>query len=354
MVGLEEPVLDDEARKLLREVQPLGVILFARNMPDRETLLTLTAALREENPNYLLAIDHEGGRVDRMPSGFTKMPPALQMAACADPGMLRKAGRLHASELRAAGFDVNFAPVLDVHTNPDNPVIGDRSFGTTPEQVIHNALPYLQGLAEGGVIGCGKHFPGHGDTGVDSHLELPSLPARTHTLERLRTLEMRPFARAISDNIPMLMTAHVLCEALDAENPATLSRKVIEECLRRELGYDRVVVSDDMEMGAIVKNYSMGEAAVQAIAAGCDLLLVCRRPELIREAHEGLVRAIESNALEPYRIAEASRRRSKLLERRRKMAKKFRGGTECIGCDEHARLSEALFEAKIPALAGVS
>jgi beta-N-acetylhexosaminidase len=215
---------------LLDEVRPLGVVLFTRNLPSLEATLALTAALAEHSPGLLLAIDHEGGRVHRLPEPFTKFPPMLTLARSGDPGLLREVARAQADELRAAGFHVNFAPVLDVHTNPVNPIIGDRAFGTTPEEVTHHALPYLQGLTEGGIIGCGKHFPGHGDTSVDSHLELPRVD---HNLDRLRSLEFVPFARAIAQGVAMIMTAHILCPALDANVPASLSRGPLGHRRRR-------------------------------------------------------------------------------------------------------------------------
>jgi len=320
---------------LLDEVNPLGSILFARNMPDRESLTALTSAVAKRDPDGIIAIDHEGGRVDRLPEPFTHFPPALQMARCADPGVLREVGRAQAAELRAAGFNVNFAPVLDIHTNPENPIIGDRAFGTTPEEVIHNALPYMQGLTEGGIIGCGKHFPGHGDTNCDSHLELPYLDCPA---ERLQTLEMRPFARAITAGVPMLMTAHVVYRGLDPERPASLSPTIIQDCLRDRLGFRGVVVSDDLEMQAITDNGSVGDAAVEAVRAGSDVILVCRRADRVREAHEGLSRAIESGRIGHAALADAERRRVRLLKR---IARASSGSPdpEAIGALTHRQLS---------------
>jgi beta-N-acetylhexosaminidase len=338
IIGLPGPELDDEARRLLAEIDPLGVILFRRNITGTAQVTELNRQIREGRTGFLLCIDHEGGRVHRMSKDFTHFPPALTMARAADPGLLRDVGRAHAAELRAAGFNLDFAPVLDVHTNPDNPVIGDRAFGTTPEEVIHNALPYLQGLTEGGILGCGKHFPGHGDTSLDSHLELPVLSKATHDLARLRSLELRPFARAIAQGVPMLMTAHVVVEALDASAPATLSPKVIDGLLRGELGYQGYVVSDDLEMKAVADHYSVGRAAVMSMVAGCDGCLVCATPSLIREAHEALTKAIADGELPARRVEAASRRREKLLS---KLARLERTAvpSDCIGCNAHTELA---------------
>ncbi len=337
MVGIPGTALDPATIDYLNKINPLGVILFARNTPDLDTVVALVRDLREALPDVLLSIDHEGGRVNRLPGPFTHLPPALTMARKGDPSLLRDAGHLHAAELRAAGFDIDFAPVLDVHTNPDNPIIGDRAFGTTPEEVAHFALPYMQGLAEGGILGCGKHFPGHGDTSTDSHLELPVLPAATHDLRRLRELELRPFARAIAQGVPMLMTAHILVEAFDAELPATLSPKMIDGCLRSELGYKGFVVSDDLEMKAVADRWGVGPSAVAAINAGCDGCLVCVTSEAALEAHAALAAAIENGTIDRYRLSQIAGRRDKLRSRARKFAKLPRD-LAAIGSEEHRAL----------------
>ncbi|MFN2426606.1 MAG: beta-N-acetylhexosaminidase [Candidatus Binatia bacterium] len=341
IIGLPGPALDAEAEALLSETQPLGVVLFRRNIISVGQLRELTAALREGRPDLLIAIDHEGGRVHRMPADFTHFPPSLVMARNGDPGLLREVAHAHASELREAGFNLTFSPVLDVHTNPANPIIGDRAFGTTPEEVIHNSLPYLQGLIEGGILPCGKHFPGHGDTQVDSHLALPVLPAASHDLQRLRELELRPFARAIAQGLPMIMTAHVVCEALDPAVPATLSPLAIDGCLRRELGFGGYVISDDLEMKAVADHYSVGRAAVLSILAGCDGCLVCATPSLIREAHAALTAAIGSGEITAATLAGVARRRDKLLAKSKRLQRvPLAGGS--IGAPSHAALSSKL------------
>lgn len=337
MVGIPGPSVDQETLDLLNEVKPLAVILFARNTPDLESTVALTTELRERYPELLLAIDHEGGRVQRLGPPFTHLPAALEMARCGDPELLRMAGRLHAGELRAAGFDIDFAPVLDVHTNPANPVIGDRAFGTTPEEVIHFALPYMQGLAEAGILGCAKHFPGHGDTSVDSHLALPRLGRETHSRGRLRELEMRPFARAIAQGAPMMMTAHIVVEAYDDQLPATMSPTLIDGCLRDELGYNGFVVSDDLEMKAIADEWGVGPGAVAAIGAGCDACLVCLTTPAVLEAHQSLVLALENGTIERGAVARIAKRRDKLLKRARRM-KGFPRDLTCVGHEDHRAL----------------
>jgi len=324
------PILD-----LLGEVRPLGVILFARNMPTADALLSLNTALLEFDPELLLAIDHEGGRVHRLPEPFTRFPPAMTLVRAGDPGLIRDVARAQGSELRAAGFHIDFAPVLDVFTNPENRVIGDRAFGTTPEEVIHNALPSLQGLTEAGIIGCGKHFPGHGDTVADSHFELPRVD---HSIERLRSLEFVPFARAISRGVPMIMTAHVLCPALDEEIPTSLSPVAVDGWLRGHLGFNGVVVSDDLEMRAIADHFGIGDAAVRAVRAGSDVVLVCKTPAYVREAHGAIARALETGEIDAERDRQSERHRQKLISRARKSGS-LQVAREAIGAHSHRELA---------------
>jgi beta-N-acetylhexosaminidase len=335
IVGIGGTGKNQQTLGFLDEIQPFGTILFKRNMPDAASLLALTKALATRDPDCLITLDHEGGRVHRLPEPFTHFPPMLTIARGGDPGLLREVARAQALELRAAGFHVSYAPVLDVHTNPDNPVIGGRAFGTTPEEVVHNALPYLQGLAEGGIMGCGKHFPGHGDTQSDSHFELPRVE---HDAGRLRSLEMVPFARAITQGIPMIMTAHVVYPSLDPDWPASLSETIIEGRLRRELGFTGAVVSDDLEMKAVSARWGVGDAAVRAVEAGSDLLLVCNTSELVREAHAALTAAIEEGRIDEGRIERSERRRRKLLDRVRKLAA-IAADDSMIGAQAHRDLA---------------
>lgn len=338
IVGIDPEGTGDLAPclELLDETRPLGVILFARNVPTLDKTLALTAALAEYRPDLLLAIDHEGGRVHRLPEPFTRFPPMLALARAGDPGLLREVARAQADELRAAGFHINFAPVLDVHTNPANPVIGDRAFGATPEEVTHHALPYLQGLTEGGIVGCGKHFPGHGDTSVDSHLELPRID---HDLRRLRSLEFVPFARAIAQGVPMIMTAHILCPALDPQAPASLSRSAVDGWLRGHLGFRGAIVSDDLEMHAIADHWGIGDAAVRAIQAGSDIVLVCKTPSRIREAHAAIAKALAVGNISGTDELAAERRRQKIESRVRKGCSVPRPCIETIGAHAHRELT---------------
>ena len=219
-----------------------------------------------------------------------------------DLALIQRAARAVAVELAAVGINLDFAPVLDVDSNPDNPVIGDRSFGRDPRTAMRGAVAFLQGLQERGVLACGKHFPGHGDTSVDSHFDLPVI---THGRARLEQIELPPFRAASGAGIASMMTAHVVCEALDPGVPATLSRSICASLLRAEIGFEGVLFSDDLEMAAVAARYPIEETAVEAVWAGCDALLVCKSEDLQDRAHEALVKKAEQDRRFRDRCAEA-------------------------------------------------
>jgi beta-N-acetylhexosaminidase len=256
-----------------------------------------------------------------------------------DEARIERAGRLLAHELRAIGFDWDFAPVLDVDTNPANPVIGDRSFDRDAEKVARFGVALSRGLESGGVASCGKHFPGHGDTSQDSHVDLPRLP---HSLDRLRKLELVPFAAYAKADLASLMTAHVIFEAVDPGIPATMSQKVLDGILRKELGFDGVLVSDDLEMKAIADHYSVEDAAVRGTLAGVDLFLVCHHANVQRKAIAAVVQAVESGRIPRSRIDEANARLDRLLA---KFAHPPEDRLATLGSEEHLALARG-FSAK--------
>ncbi|HZA14670.1 MAG TPA: glycoside hydrolase family 3 N-terminal domain-containing protein, partial [Myxococcaceae bacterium] len=247
-----------------------------------------------------------------------------------------RVGRLLAYELRAVGFDWDFAPVLDVDTNPANPVIGDRAFHSSPEVVAKLGVALARGLEDGGVASCAKHFPGHGDTATDSHLTLPRLP---HSLERLRRVELFPFHAYARAGGASVMTAHVLFDAIDPEVPATLSAPVLDGLLRRELGFAGVLVSDDLEMKAISDHFGIAEAAVRGAIAGVDLFLVCHRAGAQRAAIEAIVAAVRDGRIPRARIEEASRRLDALA---RQFARPAGERLSALGVPEHHALAAGL------------
>ncbi|RMG14502.1 MAG: beta-N-acetylhexosaminidase [Deltaproteobacteria bacterium] len=301
VLGIPGTTLDDTTRALLSE-GPGGVILFRRNLRDAEQVIRLIASIRHAAPSPLwISIDQEGGRVARLRGIASDLPP---MGHLDGPEAAAAAGRLLARELLALGFDLDFAPVVDVLTNPDNPVIGDRAFGATPEVVIERALPFLEALQAGGVAACAKHFPGHGDTRLDSHRDLPRVE---HDRQRLEAVELPPFAAAIRAGVATIMTAHVVLETIDPERPATLSPPVLS-ILRRDLGFDGLCPSDDLEMGAIARRLPIPEAAVQALAAGVDQVLICHSAGEQRAALDALVDAVRTGRLSRARLEEAAAR----------------------------------------------
>jgi beta-N-acetylhexosaminidase len=283
-----------------------GVIFFSRNVGLPAEVAELTRAIKRlaDRP-LILSVDQEGGQVARLRQGFTELPPMRAVGAAQSSELAREIGELVGRELRAVGFDLNYAPVLDVDTNPNNPIIAARSFGRTPELVSEFGVAFANGLERAGVGACGKHFPGHGDTSQDSHLELPRLP---HSLERLEQVELAPFRAAIGAGIPALMTAHVIFEPLDPVYPATLSRPVLHGILREKMGYQGLIVSDDIEMRAIADHFGVEETVVRGLNAGIDQFLCCHTAELAHRAIDAIIRAVESGAVSRQTLDTANRR----------------------------------------------
>ncbi len=305
--GFDGITLPDWVRVLLKDWDLAGVILFKRNIESKEQLAELNReirSVRKDRP-VLISVDHEGGRVFRLPAPFTSIPTAREIgrqfledqrtastnsssssSTSPKPSLPFRIGSLMGHELKEVGFNLNFAPVLDVDTHPTNPIIGDRAFSRDPSVVSEVALQMIEGLRSESVIPCGKHFPGHGDTSLDSHLDLPVVD---QPLKRLQSIEFVPFQAAIQANIEMLMTAHVVYPALDPEHPATLSKKIITDVLRIQMDYNGVIISDDFNMKAIADRYPLGQAALRFWEAGGDLALVCRYQEICKSIlDEGL------------------------------------------------------------------
>ncbi|MGH7832681.1 MAG: beta-N-acetylhexosaminidase [Candidatus Binatia bacterium] len=310
MVGLTAEDLTPDEKTVLAEYPIGNFIFFSRNLrePDRVVSLCRTLwHLREEPP--FIAIDHEGGRVHRLPEPFTHFPAASVLGGMGKPEPAYAMGAAMGRELSAAGINLNFAPVLDVLSNPENPVIGDRSLGADPRKVSRLGWEIVRGLKDSGVIPCGKHFPGHGDTEKDSHLELPVVRKNRGELD---ACELRPFVHACENEIDSLMTAHVLYPALDPDLPATLSRSIIGDLLRGEMAYGGVVFSDDLEMRAITDSYSAEEASALAVDAGVDVLMFCHHAENAARAFEFLCRKAEREERSRVRIEESSVRIARL------------------------------------------
>jgi beta-N-acetylhexosaminidase len=322
IVGLRpSPVLDDRDRALLADLRPAGVILYKSNFRHDlpyDAWLEIHARLIEDirravgRAQMFIAIDHEGGRVCRTPPPITRFAYASHWA--------REAGQVGAAmgrELAALGLNLNFAPVLDIHTNPANPVIGERAFGTTAEAVIAAALPFIASMQAEGVIACGKHFPGHGDTNIDSHLGLPS---QGLDLDALCAREIEPFAAAIEAGIGMMMTSHILFPRIDPDAPVTLSHRFATEILRERLGFTGVMVSDDIGMGAMTGFFDDPSAAVRFLAVGADMLMVCNHftdTDRARTFAKTILKAVDEGRLQEDLLAGSRLRIGRLLEQAR-------------------------------------
>ncbi len=317
MFRFEGPAFTDDAREAFRTIRPGGVLFFADNITSREQVHALTAELQAEAralgmPPLLIAADQEGGIVSRFSADFVTPPSPMALAASGNPGDVLLAAALTGVQLREVGINVNFAPSVDVNNNPANPVIRTRSFGDRPERVI-DALEWVwRGHEAARVITTVKHFPGHGDTNVDSHLGLPTIP---YERERIDAIELAPFRAAVAMGIPAVMSAHILFPALDVEYPATLSRPILTGLLREEMGFDGLIFTDSMSMRAISERYGVPESTVLAKAAGVDVLEANESIANQLARHEALVEALESGRIPREAFEGTVRRLSTVRER---------------------------------------
>lgn len=276
IIGLEDKVVNDTTRIMIEEYKVGGFIYFARNIESDIQLLNLTndlKSLNENNPAPLfVSIDEEGGRVSRLPKEYKRLPESKTIGDFNDPQLSYEYGELLGLRLNTIGINLNFAPVLDINSNSNNPVIGNRSFGNTADVVSTNGIALLKGIESTGVIPTVKHFPGHGDTSIDSHINLPIV---NKNLKELEDLELVPFKLAIEENVDMIMVAHILFPELDPIFPSTMSNKILTELLRKDLGFDGIIISDDMTMGAVIENYTLDVAVLEFLKAGGDIALIC-------------------------------------------------------------------------------
>jgi beta-N-acetylhexosaminidase len=315
IAGFNGEQLPVELKSIANEFGLGGVILFARNVAEAEQVAELSGEAVRLVPELPLwvSVDQEGGRVARLKAPFTEWPPMATLGRSGDPALAERFARALGAELRAVGVSLDYAPVLDSHTNPKNPVIGDRALADEAELVSTLGSVIIRALQGEGVAACGKHFPGHGDTSTDSHLELPLVE---HPPDRLRAIEFAPFRAAIAAGVATIMTAHVFVPSLDDTRPATLSRRVVSDMLRHELGFEGVIISDDLEMKAVASTYAVPAAAVMAIEAGCDALLICSGDHATQSAAlEALVHAIEDGRLSATRVEDALKRHVRAKER---------------------------------------
>lgn len=336
--------LPPEWRSLAREFDLGGAILFGRNVEAPEQVAELAMeieGLGRSTPAWV-SVDQEGGRVARLKAPFTAWPPMATLGRAGSEALAERFARALAVELRAVGITLDFAPVLDIRTNPKNPVIGDRALADQAADVARLGRVIVTALQSEGIAACGKHFPGHGDTLADSHVELPIVE---HPPDRLRAVELEPFRAAISSDVAFIMTAHVLVPSLDEERPATLSPVIVQTMLREELGFGGVILSDDLEMKALSARYDVPDAAVDAIRAGCDGVLVCSgNLDLQAATLERLVRAAEAATIPAARLDEALGRGRRAKERfltgeRPAGAGRMMALKSILGRDEHQAIA---------------
>jgi len=316
IVGLDGFTLDNNINNLIKEHKVSGVILFSKNVDNPNQLISLTNSLKTKNSQnkipLFISVDEEGGRVSRIPTGIKKLPSNETIGKNNDSILSYNIGKIIGEELKTFGFNMDFAPVLDINSNPNNPIIGDRSFGSSPSIVNKLGIKTMEGIMDNNIISVVKHFPGHGDTAVDSHLELPVVKK---DLTKLNAFELIPFKEAIKNNADAIMVSHILLNKIDPAYPASMSKTVITDILRGTLNFTGVVITDDMTMAAIIKYIDIGEAAVKSFNAGSDILLVCHEYDNQLKVINSLKTAVKNKVISENRLNESVYRILKLKEK---------------------------------------
>ena len=308
LAGISGTTLDTNAKNLISQFHVGGIIFYKNNFETPEQTVQLVNQLKAGNSSNLplfLSVDQEGGKVTRLPGGLVNFPPNNQIGEVNDPEFSYKVGSLLGYELKEFGLNLNFAPVLDINSNPNNPVIGDRSLGNNSEIVSTLGIQTMKGIQSQNVIPTIKHFPGHGDTSVDSHLELPIV---NKSLKELKELELIPFKRAIDDGADVVMVAHILLPELDKINPASMSKAVMTDILRKQLNFTGVIITDDMTMGAIIEHFDIGKAAVESVKAGSDIILIGHDYNNVVKIISSLKTAVENGEISEQRLNESVER----------------------------------------------
>lgn len=304
--------MDKELEKMITTIKPGGVILFSENIEEEEQIKTFIRDLQLSSKiPMFVAVDEEGGRVSRLTGknmDFPTLPANRYLGQEKEIGFIQETGHQLGSRMKELGFNMNMAPVADVDSNPQNPVIGDRSFGADPYKVGEMATAQALGMIETGVIPVLKHFPGHGDTSEDTHFQQVVLH---HTKERMQSIELIPFQKGIDKNLPVIMTAHIMVPAYDEHYPATLSKEIVEGLLRQEMGFNGMVITDALDMAAITESWDNSQAAIKALDAGVDMLLMPPEPEKV---HKEIIEAVREGRLKEERLNEAVLRILKLKE----------------------------------------
>jgi len=347
IAGFNGQQIPAELRSMAREFSLGGVILFARNVVDPEQVAEISFEASQLVPDLpvWVSVDQEGGRVARLKAPFTTWPPMITLGRSGDTSLAVRFARALAQELKAVGVTLDYAPVLDILTNPKNPAIGDRALGEHAHDVARLGAAVIRTFQAEGLAACGKHFPGHGDTTTDSHFELPLVE---HPPDRLRHVEFQPFRAAVEAGVATMMCAHVLVPAFDEDRPASLSKRIVAGLLRDELHYDGVILTDDLDMKAITGHHAVPAAAVMAVEAGCDGVLICSGDhDTHAAAIEALVHAVEEDRLRLARVEDALRRQRRAKERflAAPVAARPLSGRAlraAVGGDEHRAIAEEM------------
>ena len=313
--GITGTTMDTNTKNLLTKYKVGGIIFYKDNLIDPTQAVQLLNQMKSESDQkvpLLLGVDQEGGRVTRLPGGLINFPTNKEIGAINNSQFSYHVGTMLGKELKEFGFNLDFAPVLDINSNPNNPVIGDRSYGNNSEIVSKLGIQTFKGIQSQNIIPTIKHFPGHGDTSVDSHLELPIV---NKSLQQLKELELIPFEQAINSGADVVMVAHILLPKLDAAFPSSMSKNIITGILRKQLDYSGVVITDDMTMKAIIDHYSIGRAAVESVKAGSDIILVGHDYNNIVETISSLKIAVQKGEITEQRINESVSRILKLKKK---------------------------------------
>lgn len=353
IVGVQGTQLTKDEESFLVNNHIGGVVLMGRNCQSPEQVHQLTSSIQKlrhqtvSKSPFFTAVDMEGGRVARLKDPFTKWPPLKKLGDLDSPSLSFNFALGMGQELKAVGINFDFAPCVDVFTNPANTVIGDRSISSDPELVAKMASALVRGYMKAEIITCAKHFPGHGNTLLDSHEELP---VEEVGLDRLHQIELVPFKKAIRSRVDSVMISHILFKAIDSQYPASLSEAVIKKLLRDELRFKGLVVSDDLDMKALTKNYAVDEIPVRAIEAGNDILLYCNDPAVPPKALDALEAAVNAGRISLARVEESYQRIAKV--KRESIVeidpRPWSDVKDLIGHATHKAIASAIAEGRIP------
>ncbi len=353
MIGIQGTSLTEDEKKFLTENDIAGVTLFGRNVESPEQIHALVSELqglrnqKSDHSPFFVAIDMEGGRVARLKAPFTQWPTAEKMSALDSTSVAFKFANMMGSELTAMGINLNFSPCIDVLTNPENEIIGDRALGKEPEIVAKLGSALVRGFIKSGIIPCAKHFPGHGGVKPDSHIELPEDDT---DLDTLKNIHMSPFKKVFRARLPMVMTAHIRYKNLDPEWPATLSESIIRDYIRGEFKFRNLVISDDLDMKALRNHWEVGEIAVRAIQAGCNILLYCNEFDSPQIAIDAIEKAVSDGAISKGTLEENAKLVAEIKENFIQQIDPvpFDQAAKLVGHANHKRLSQSIIEGDVP------